>query len=78
MLTKHFFTFRKIVDLRPQPLYVDVIVELPPSVSITIARQIAEQEMKEWREGYQLVRDKMGKQRASHFPIVDYRFVGRN
>jgi hypothetical protein len=77
-MRKHFFSFRKLIDGQKQPIYHEVIVELPQGVSRTVARQIAEQEMTEWREGYQLVRDKIAEQRAEHFPRVDYRFVGAN
>lgn len=73
---KHFFTFEKLVNGRRTGIYHDVIVALPRKAQ-TEARQIAEQEMAEWREGYyRLVQDKVAEQRAEHFPKVDYQFVG--
>ncbi len=75
-MQKHFFTFRKIVDGQPAPIYIEVIVAGP--FSRTEARAIAEAEVDELREGARALRREITRVESTVRSLPDYRFVGVN
>lgn len=75
-MNKHFFTFRKVVNGQPSPLYIEVIVA--QSVTQKEAREIAEQEVAEWRAGLAALRRFSQRTDRDVRSLPDYRFVGVN
>jgi len=77
-MTKHFFTFRKFQNGQPTKIHIEVWVAC---ASRAEAREIAEQEMDEWREAKRLrevLRRETERLEASVRRLPDYRFVGVN
>lgn len=74
-MQKHFFSFRKIINGKPEPIYIEVIVE---AFSWKDARDIAEQEMAEMRRGVRELRRTIARREKTVAALPDYRFIGRN
>lgn len=75
-MTKHFFTFRKIINGQPAPIYIEVIIA--ESISRKEARGIAEREIAELRQGVRALRKELARAEKAVTCIPDYRFIGAN
>jgi hypothetical protein len=73
--TKHFITFRKTLDGRPQPLWLEVVVG---GSCKRQARETAEAEIALIRAGIEALREQTAAMEREVQVFPDYRFIGTN